>query len=416
MLTMTTVAISAYNVANRPTIGGHFWVYMQYAHGLRRLGYDVVWLEGYRPDDRQTPAGAVATFFRRMDRFGLDGKAILYECAGSNGDGALRFAGTTPADAEALIDRADLLLNFHYAIDASLVRRFPRTALVDIDPGLLQHWIRGGQLQLAPHDVYLTTGETVGKPGTRIPDCGLPWIGIRPPVCLDLWPYNHDPACPRFTTVSTWLGGEYVTEGRGERKRVLYQNDKRLSFLRFAELPARTSSELELAIYLKGQLDAPDKELLERNGWRVRHALDVARTPDRYRDYIQASRGEFGCAKPSCIQFQNAWVSDRTLCYLASGKPVVVQDTGPSSFLPNGEGMFRFSTLEEAAGALAAIEANYERHCRAARAIAEAFFDSDSVLSDMLNRIDAAPAGRRANRGTAGSGLVTTETQGQGAR
>src|SRR5206468_11832698 len=132
-----------------------------------------------------------------------------------------------------------------------------------------------------------------------------------------------------------------------------------------------TSSELELAIYLKGRLDAPDRDLLERNGWRVRHALEVARTPDMYRTYIQASRGEFSCVKPSCIEFQNAWVSDRTLCYLASGKPVVVQDTGPSAFLPNGEGMFRFSTIDEAAEALATIDAHYERHCQTARAIAE---------------------------------------------
>jgi hypothetical protein len=389
---MTTVAISAYNVANSPEIGGHFWVYMQYAHGLRRLGCDVVWLEEYRPD-RHTPPGAISTFFRRMERFGLGDRAILYECAGSNGDGALRFAGRNRADAEALIDRADLLLNFHHTIDPSLLRRFPRTALVDIDPGLVQHWIRHGQLLVPPHDVYLTTGETVGKSGTRVPDCGLPWIVIRPPVCLDLWPYSQDPACRRFTTVSTWLGGEYVTEGRGERKRVLYQNDKRVSFLRFAELPGRTSSELELAIYLRLRRDGPDRkdrEMLERMGWRVRHALDVASTPDRYRAYIQGSRGEFSCAKPSCIEFRNAWVSDRTLCYLASGKPVVVQDTGPSSFLPNGEGMFRFSTVEEAAQALATIEADYERHCRAARGIAETLFDSEIVLGEMLNVVDRA--------------------------
>ena len=145
---------------------------------------------------------------------------------------------------------------------------------------------------------------------------------------------------------------------------------------------------MELALYLEGRLDAADRDLLERNGWRVRHALEVARTPGKYQAYIQASRGEFSCVKPSCIEFQNAWVSDRTLCYLASGKPAVVQHTGPSSFLPSGEGMFRFSTVEEAAEALATIDADYERHCRAAREIAEAFFDARLVLSDVLDPVD----------------------------
>lgn len=120
----------------------------------------------------------------------------------------------------------------------------------------------------------------------------------------------------------------------------------------------------------------------------MRHAVEVASTPDRYRAYIQASRGEFS-VKPSCVEFQNAWISDRTLCYLASGKPVVVQDTGPSSFLPAGEGVFRFSTIEEAVEALATINGDDERHCRAARAIAEAYFDARLVLPEILNLVDA---------------------------
>jgi hypothetical protein len=384
---MTTVLVAAHNVANNPSIGGHFWVYLQYVHGLRRLGCDVYWLERLCQDEpwHDASAAATATFFRRMERYGLGGKAILYETTGADGDGPLRFIGASTAATEALFRRADLLLNFHYAIDPGLLARFRRTALVDIDPGLLQHWISRGQLRVPAHDLYLTIGETVGTPGARIPDCGLSWTHIRPPVCLDLWPYSYDPACRRFTTVSSWLGGEYVTERTGGVKRVLYENDKRVSFLRFAELPARATCELELALQLEGTLDAADCALLERNGWRVRHALEVARTPDMYRAYIQSSRGEFSCVKPSCIEFRNAWVSDRTLCYLASGKPAVVQDTGPSAYLPAGEGVFRFSTVEEAADALAAIDDDYARHSRAAREIAETFFDARAVLSDILD-------------------------------
>jgi hypothetical protein len=380
---MATVVISAYNVANTPDFGGHFWVYLQYAHGLRRLGCDVYWLERLRHDNRRVDASAAAaTFFRRMERYGFAGRAILYDADG--GDGHLRFTGMSETGARRVFRRADLLLNFHYAIDDELLGRFGRTALVDIDPGLLQFWISRGQLRVPPHDLYLTIGETVGTPAARFPDCGLSWTHIRPPVCLDLWPYRYTPESRRFTTVSSWLGGEYVTDG----ERVLLENDKRVSFLEVADLPSRTTAELELALYFKPVPNAPDagdRAQLEAKGWRVRHAVEVASTPERYRAYIAGSRGEFSCVKPSCIHFQNAWVSDRTLCYLASGKPAVVQDTGLSSFLPSGEGIHRFSTAAEAAEALATVEADYERHCRAARAIAEEFFDARIVLAGLLN-------------------------------
>ena len=183
--------------------------------------------------------------------------------------------------------------------------------------------------------------------------------------------------------MSAWLGGEYVTDNG----HILYRNDKSISFLRFSDLATRTSSELELSIYLEGRKDRADRILLEERGWRIRHALDVANSPENYRRYIRSSRGEFSCAKPSCMALQNAWVSDRTLCYLASGKPVVVQHTGPSAYLPNGAGMFRFATIEEAAEALAIIESDYERQCRTAREIAESFFDARIVLSDILELI-----------------------------
>jgi hypothetical protein len=376
---VTTVVVATYRVATEPEIGGHFWAYLQYAHGLQQLGCDVFWLE-------QLPAKRDATelplFFRRMEQYGLGGKAILYRERRDGEGGDIEYVGATATQAEAVFRRADVLLNFHYAIDAEMLSRFRRSALIDIDPGLLQFWISREQIGVQPHDVYATIGENVGTNGV-IPDCGVRWLHTRPIVCRDLWPYTYDRGCRRFTTVSTWLGGEYVTEG----KRVLFQNDKRDSFLQFAELPTRAACELELALYLKGEVDAGDRALLEQNGWHVRHSLDVAATPESYRTYVQTSRGEFSCAKPSYVRFQNAWVSDRTLCYLASGKPAVVQHTGPSSYLPSGEGMFRFSTVEEAAEALTAVNADYERHCRAASEIAETFFDAPSVLSELLNTV-----------------------------
>ena len=392
------VVMSVYKVANFPDGGGHFWVYMQYAQGLRRLGCDVYWLEQFRPPasgDPDEEAALLSPFFERMQRFGLEGKTFLYSAPRppTAGPESFRFVGCEWFDVQRVLGRADLLLNFHYAIDPHLLACARRTALVDIDPGLLQFWISTGQLAVPAHDCYLTTGETVGTPAARFSDCGLEWHRIRPPVCLDLWPYTYDPAAKAFTTVSSWSTTDWLKVIENG-KTVLRENTKRVAFLEFAELPRRTRQPLELALFTDGR-DAADLARLAQNGWQVRHSREVAGSPEAYRSYVQASRGEFSCAKASCMQFQNAWVSDRTLCYLASGKPVVVQHTGPSSYLPNGEGMFRFTSIDEAAAALDAVNTDYARHCRAARDIAETQFDAKHVLEGALHAAMSPPTPTR---------------------
>ena len=382
---MTTVVLSAFNVASYPEGGGHFWEYMQFAQGLRHLGCDVYWLESLRPHHKSVPdAKKVAEFARRMEHYGLGGRFILYEDKPTeDGGGTRHYIGMTPSEAEGIFRRADLLVNFHYGIDPAMLSLFRRTALVDFDPGLLQTWISTGQITVPQHDVYLTTGETVGTPGARIPDCGLSWRHIRPLVSLEHWRATPSQDCQPFTTVSSWWTYDWVRDEKGN----LYDNNKRVTFVQFLELPHFTNQALELALCFGNSLqDVQDRQLLESHGWRVRHAHDVTRTPETYQAYIQQSRGEFSCAKPSCMKFQGAWVSVRTLCYLASGKPVVVQHTGPSSYLPNGLGMFRFSTMEEAVSALETINSDYERHCRAAREIAEAYFDAKQVASRILDQ------------------------------
>lgn len=385
---MTVVAVAPLNVASFPEGGGHFWVYMQYVEGLRALGCDVYWIERIRPrrNPRENEALA-ATFRERMERFGLRDRAILYGLRRTPTGGlARRFLVGSAEALERAAERTELLLNFDYTLPDEELRRFRRTALVDIDPGLLQHWITVGELEVARHDLYFTIGETVGRPGARIPDCGLPWVRIRPPVSLEQWPCALDPAADALTTVSSWWGGsgrgEWVTtEGGG-----FYENNKRVTFLEFVGLPGRVDQPLELALDLgSGRGDARDRAVLEAHGWLIRHAREVAGGAEAYRRYIQSSRGEFACVKPSCIRLQNAWISDRTICYLASGKPAIVQDTGPSDYLPNGEGLFRFSTLDEAAEAVASVNRAYVRHCRAARELAETYFESKAILGRMLD-------------------------------
>ena len=390
---MPTVVLSPFSVINFSEGGGHFWVYMQYAQGLLGSGCNVYWMEAFRSrGSREMDELMLAPFRARMERYGLGDKLILYPSDDAKiADGLPKeYMGLARSEAEAIFERADLLLNFHYAIAPELLARFRRTALVDIDPGLLQFWISRGQLSVPRHDLYFTTGETVGTPAARFPDCGLKWIHIHPPVCLECWPFFFEQRAEAFSTVSNWDSDDWIVD-----KEETYENTKRVAFLEFADLPRLTSQPLELALFMKTEKDVQDRKDLEQRGWRIRHSRDVAGTPEAYQAYIRSSRGEFSCAKRSCLKFQNAWVSDRTLCYLASGKPVVVQHTGPSSRLPDGEGMFRFSTLKEAARAFSAINNDYEKHSRAARQIAEALFDAKQVarqiLSDALGSKNAWP-------------------------
>lgn len=381
---MATVVLSTHNVVNYPEGGGHFWVYLQYVEGLRRAGCDVYWLEQFVPwNDPPVDAELIRTFLARMDSRGMADKVVLYSLPSGNEVVEPTYLNLERQEAEAVMKRADLMLNFNYRMRADLVGRFRRTALVDIDPGLLQIWIAAEQVCPAPHDHYFTTGETVGTERALFPSGGLDWVRFRPPVVLELWPYVHTPESVSFTTVAGWWSGEGVAE-IVDGRRVVYDNTKRIAFLAFVDLPQRTPQPLELALCLSKN-DGPEQRRLESHGWRVRHARDVSATPEMYQAYIQQSRGEFSCAKPSCMKLQNAWVSDRTLCYLASGKPAVVQDTGPSTVLPHGHGLFRFSTPDEAANALRAVNADYVRQCRAARELAEAHFDARLILPQLLD-------------------------------
>src|SRR5881396_3711441 len=231
---MPTVVIAAHNVAAFPEGGGHFWVYLQYVLALRQLGCDVYWLEAFRTKGRaERETAALATFRARMEQHGLGGKVILYVTHSKepSPEAPTEYLDMTRAEAEAIFERADLLVNFHYATSPGLLAHFRRTAMIDIDPGLLQFWISRGQLSVPRHDIYFTTGETVGTPAARFPDCGLGWIPIRPAVCLEYWPYRFDPRCEAFTTVSIWDSGDWVVD-RGEK----YENTKRAAFLEYANL------------------------------------------------------------------------------------------------------------------------------------------------------------------------------------
>lgn len=360
-----------------PHGGGHLWVYLNWAMGLRSIGCDVIWLEGVDP---LTPSHQVRSYVdalkSRLEPYGLAERVALWPWYGDPLP-AEALAGCLDTDAAA---EADLLLNQQHSMRADLVQRFRRTALLDIDPGLTQTWFSRGLVSVAPHDVYFTIGETVGRRGSRFPDGGLRWEYTRPCVALDWWPtWPADDAAP-FTTVTHWSMGEWE-EHAGE----IYSNDKRTGFLPFLELPRHTTQPLELAVLL-GEHEQAERNMLHRYGWSLRDTTAVASRPEDYQRYIRQSRGEFSCAKPSCVRLQNGWISDRTICYLASGKPAVVQHTGPSRFLPDDAGLFRFHDLEGAARCLSEVAADYERQCVLARALADEHFDARQVTRHVLER------------------------------
>ena len=363
---MTVTVCLAANTLYFPAGGGHLWAYLNWALGLETLGCRVIWLETVNPSAPPTETlSHAACLQHRLDRLLTADLALDTPTQG--------YLGVDDAK------EADLLLTLNYRIRPGIVRDFRRSALVDIDPGLTQIWMSEGQIDVARHDVYFTIGETVGTPHATFPDCGLEWHYTPPPISLPAWPEVVVDAAAPYTTVSSWWGQWVLFRNEA------YPNDKRSGFREFLDLPARTDRRLELALAL-GEGVQDESRSLEQLGWTVRDALEVARTPESYRAYIQGSRGEFSCAKPSCTRLANAWISDRTLCYLASGKPAIVQHTGRSRFLPDSEGLFRFRTVHDAARALDAAECDYAHHARAARALAEEYFDARTVLARVLER------------------------------
>lgn len=371
-----TVCLAA-NTLYYPQGGGHRWVYLNWALGLKGLGCEVLWMEEAEPHrpPEQIIEG-LAALRSHLQPYGMAERVAL--CSTSPGLVA-SAAGEGVLGLEAA-GEADLLVNFRYGLPAEVVRRFRRSVLVDIDPGLLQLWMSRHLIELPPHHLYVTTSEAVAEGNGRIPDVGITWRHLPPCVALDWWPVRAAPAGAPFTTISHWgTNNEWVDDGRE-----LYCNDKQAGFEPFLELPQRVERPLELALCLSVHQEQTDAPELRRRGWRVRQALGVASSPAAYQRYIQRSYGELSCVKPSCVRLQNAWVSDRTLCYLASGKPAIVQHTVSSRLLPDGLGLYRFRDLEEAAGAVRTVVADYERQCRLARQVAEEHFDARIVAARLL--------------------------------
>jgi hypothetical protein len=365
--------------------GGQSWMFLNWLRGFQRLGHDVWYVEDhlwwpYDPDqDALTDdcSYAVRHVANCTSRIGL-GNRWAFRLASRTGG----CWGLTAAALDALYRECDAVLNVSGSTDLREEHlAAPRRIYVQTDPVTSELKLANGdehtRWAFGVHDAIVTYGENYGQP-----DCGVPLNGIRyhptrQPVDLDLWPKVVTPQARCFTTIGNYRQDEKDVVYDG----TLYRWSKHHEWERIVDLPRRTAQPFELAL----KIDAADRERLTRHGWRVispfPFSLDVF---DGYPGYIRSSRGELTVAKDQNVRLRSGWFSERDACYLASGKPVVAQDTGFGRVLPVGEGLFAFRTAAEAVEAVEAVNADYMRHAKAARAIAEEFFEARGVARRLL--------------------------------
>jgi hypothetical protein len=387
---MKASIIIAGALAQKPRYGGHTWALLQYVLGFKRLGCDVLFVDHLQPEqcvnDKDEPCSLedsanLSYFMKTMDEFDLrESYALLY------GSGE-RVIGMSRSGLLDRASRADVLINvMGYIRDEELLGRVGKLVFLDIDPGFGQMW---QELDLCTmfngHDCYVTIGENIGRPNCSIPTCGLQWITMHQPIHLDYWKPFHDTAKRGFTTIASWRGPYDPIEFQGKTYGLRVHE-----FRKIAALPRSCGERFELALNIH-PADSADRILLETNGWNVIEPMSVSCDPWRYQSFIQESAAEIMVAKNIYVETQSGWFSDRSGCYLASGKPVLAQDTGLSSLYPIGEGLLTFTSLDGAIAGVEEISRNYSRHAQAARDIAEEYFDSSKVLRNLMDKIAQVP-------------------------
>lgn len=386
---MPDAVIVSGSLAQRPGIGGHTWVFLQYLLGFRRLGWDVLFVDRLEPEMCMDESGSPAPVERSvnlrylrkvMERFGLkDSWALLYD-RGRESIGRPRRAVREHARGSAF-----LLNVMGFLDDEEILEAVPRRVFLDIDPGFGQMWRDLGLADLfRGHDAHVTIGENVGRPDCAIPTCGLDWIPTPQPVVLEQWTPARDDRPGAFSSIATWRGPFAPVDYRGDTYGLRVHE-----FRRFLELPRLTGRRFQVALDIHSA-EVGDLARLDDHGWTRLDPRSIAGDPWAYRDFIRGSGAEFMVAKNMYVRARSGWFSDRSICYLASGRPVLAQDTGLGGLYPTGEGLLAYSTLEEAAAGVEEISRDYPRHARAARALAEGYFDSDRVLPRLLGRLGVA--------------------------
>jgi hypothetical protein len=371
-------------VAKVPYQGGATWAVLQYVLGFKQLGHQVCFVEPVEPADLQ-PAGAALDLSRNADYF----RGVMREF-GLEQEAALLLAGTQTtvgvpyATLRATAAASDVLINVSGTLrDPEIVDPIPLRVYLDLDPVFNQLWhTQQIDMHFAGHTHFVTVAQAIGAPECAVPSCGVSWIPTWQPVVLDRWPVAASVEYDGLTTVANWRGyGSILHDG-------VFYGQKAHALRQFVSLPRATNERLMLALSIHPD-ETRDLEALRDNGWELLDPAVVADTPARYRAFVGASKGELGVAKAGYVTGRCGWFSDRSACYLASGRPVLAQDTGFSRYLPCGRGLLSFSTCEEAVENIAALRRDYAAHSREARALAEEHFDSRKVLTRILQQVGA---------------------------
>lgn len=402
---MSTILVSG-AIANKPFNGGEAWVRLSWVLGLKKLGHRVIFVEEIHPKTCTDPRGQECAFETSMHlayfkqviaRFGLEGSAALVYDGGGRIHGLLRDELIRAAES------AELLINISGHLGwPEMMSRIGCKAYIDIDPGFTQFWHAdpASAFKLSEHDFYYTIGKNIGTPACEIPTGGIAWRHVDQPVVLSNWPIFgekcEEPSSKfeirnskgergiRFTTIASWRGsfGPVYFAGKSFGLKVH-------EFRKFIELPKRSAARFEIALDIH-PADEKDRAALIDNGWLLVDPRNACGGPMEFREYVQKSDAEFSVAQGIYVATNSGWFSDRTVRYLASGKPALVQHTGWSGDASGGEGLVTFRTLDEAITGAADIAARYESHSRAARRIAEEHFDSDRVLTKLLAEMGVA--------------------------
>jgi hypothetical protein len=368
-----------------PHQGGATWAVLQYALGLRALGHHVLFVEPIDPA-RIQPAGAAlgdsvnAAYFRQvMSDFGLSDSAALLLAR------SRLTVGLSYAQLCDVVGRADLLLNISGMLaDENLIRKIRVRVYLDLDPAFVQLWhAQGIDMRFAGHTDFVTIGQAIGQPDCPVPTCGLQWITTPQPIVLAHWPLAGRIVHDGLTSVANWRGyGSVEHEGS-------FYGQKAHSWRQYMTLPRLTAERFLPALSIHAE-ETADLAALTENGWHLLHPARVAATPAAYQQFIQESKAELGVAKSGYVVSRCGWFSDRSICYLASGRPVIAQETGFSRFVPTGSGLFAFNNSTEALAAIDEMNRDYVHQSRSARRLAEEHFASDKVLSQLLRKLGMA--------------------------
>jgi hypothetical protein len=355
--------------------GGHAMYVLQWLHGLERLGHRVVFVEFLKEAAGPGRKAAAAYFREIIERSWSPGhSALLVE------EPLESLYGLGLDEIESIAGEATAIITLaaHYRRDPyPLLDAVRPRILIEQDPGYTHLWAQGGDAAdvYGENDFYFTVGGNLGSSRCAVPTLGIHWRPIWNPVLLDWWSEANDPTRDRFTTVADWRSYGYL-EYEGA-----ILGPKAEEFRRFLDLPRQADERIEIALNIDPE--DPDLPLLRAHGWQIENP-DVVATPEGYRDYITGSAGEFSCVKGGYAGTRCGWFSDRSACYLAAGRPVVLQATGFEDHLPTGAGLFAVSNPGEAAEAIRAIRGDYPRHSRAAYAIAREYLDSQQVHRRLL--------------------------------